>query len=180
LVLANSSLEFKQKLPDGYICIGYISGFWKVHGEAKLFLFNRETSLLNHWMSVELWDGKHRVEVRIKMKTGSGKRVIASIDGYTSKEQLVKVLDWKILIHEKQLPKLTDLEFYHHQLLGLTVFDGNDVSYGRVIEIVSGNVDIFVVQHGQNLHYIPFVSEQVLSIDLEKGILIPSRDDNEG
>jgi 16S rRNA processing protein RimM len=174
--LSNSSLDFKKKLPDGYVCIGYISGFWGVNGQAKIFLYNRDSSLFKTWLNVLFWDNKETTPSKIKMGKGPGKRVIASIEGINVKEEILPLLELKILLPVHELPKLNDEEYYHHQLLGLSVRDENDGDYGTVTEVVSGNVDIIVAQKGKVVHYIPFVSAEVLSIDIDDRILVTVRD----
>jgi len=174
--LSNSSLYFKNKLPAGYVCIGYISGFWGVNGQAKIFLYNRDSTLYKQWLHVQLWDNKDTVSHKIKMFKGPGKRVIASIEGFNTKEQIHPLQDFKILIPVHELPKLDEEEYYHHQLLGLAVRDEHGGDYGSVTEVVSGNVDIIVAQKGKVVHYIPFVSTEVLSINLEDGIIVTARD----
>ena len=167
-------------MPNGLVCIGYISGYWGVHGQAKIFLYNVKTELYDKWLHVELWDGqKKREPITMKLHKGSAKRVTATLQGCNQKEDLQSFLDRKILIKEEDLPLLEGDEYYHSQLLGLPVTDTNGRSYGVVKEIVSGNVDIIVVSDRHQTYYIPFLADEVVTVEVTSGLMIVPRDDDE-
>ena len=80
----------------------------------------------------------------------------------------------EIWVLKAHLPALEEEEWYHYQLLGMSVHDQLGAFIGTVTEIVQSTTDILIVD-GDSRHYVPFVQAQVISISLQSGILISPR-----
>ena len=166
-----SSFEMKQNTPDGFISFAKINGVFGIKGQAKIFLYNRETALRDQWLSVFLFDQKMQSkELRIKLRD-SGKKVIATIKGYSSPEELEELMNKELFLREEDLPVLEEDEFYHHDLLGLAVKTEEGTLLGVVDEVHSGTVAVFTVK-GEETYYIPFISERVLEILPKKHMIV--------
>ena len=83
------------------------------------------------------------------------------------------LIDEEIVIRKDALPVPEDDEYYHHQLIGLEVSEESGVPLGVLREIVAGHeVDIWVVRGSNGEIMIPAVQEAIVSVDLDKGIVI--------
>jgi 16S rRNA processing protein RimM len=68
------------------------------------------------------------------------------------------------------LPELGEGEFYHHQIIGLTVITSEGDVIGKIEEVLeTGSNDVYVVRKDNNEYLIPAIKEVVTHIDLEKG-----------
>lgn len=170
--MQNSSFEFSQNTPSGFISFGKINGVFGFRGEAKVFLYNRKSDLLGVWLDLYLFDGKKLGEkIKIKLRA-SGKKIIGNIKGVDSPEEVKTLMGIELLLKEEDLPKLEEDEFYHHDLLGLEALTEDGESLGTVTEITPGTVAVFTISDGETEHFIPFISERVLEIRAKKSIII--------
>ena len=71
-------------------------------------------------------------------------------------------------------PKLPPDEYYHYQLVGLTVITDQGETLGRVQEIlVTGSNDVYVVKSGAGAELLlPAIRQVVQDIDLEAGRIL--------
>ena len=78
-----------------------------------------------------------------------------------------------VAVPESELPPLRAGEFYHYQLIGLTVVDESGAALGAVSEVVSasGN-DVLVVSAEGRERLIPLVDRLVREIDLGAGRIV--------
>lgn len=169
----------QNNLPKGFVALGKIIGIFGIKGEARIFIFNPESDILKSWKQAYLWrEGLSDLEpIRIKTRSGAGKRVIAAIEGKSSPDATSKLIDSLVLYKISQLPKTEEGEWYHHELIGMPVKTESGIELGMIVEIVPGHVDIWVAEgNGQSIH-IPNTSEDILSVSLETGVIVPDLDD---
>ncbi len=152
---------------------GRISGVFGIRGEVRLFLYNRESDLLSDSPEVTLLhEGKRRV-VRIKSRSGAGKRVLGRLDGVSTPEAARALIGAEILIPAANLPALPEDSYYHHQLLGLPVHTESGELLGTIREIhTSGNVDLWLVKSRDAEVYIPAVGEEIISVQPGVGVVV--------
>jgi 16S rRNA processing protein RimM len=152
---------------------GRINGVFGIQGEVRLFLYNRESDLLDDEREVTLLhEGKRRV-VRIKSRSGAGKRVLGRIRGVDTPEAARDLIGAEILIPAANLPSLPEDTYYHHQLLGLPVHTESGELLGTIQEIhSSGNVDLWLVRSRDAEIYIPAIGDEVISVQPGVGVIV--------
>jgi 16S rRNA processing protein RimM len=168
----------QNNLPDGFIALGKIIGIFGIKGEARIFIFNPESNILKSWKEAFLWrEGQNDLRpIRIKTRSGAGKKVIAAIEGKSNPEAISELVDWLVLYRVSDLPETDEGEWYHHELIGMLVKTESGIELGKIVEIVPGHVDIWVAEgNGQSIH-IPNTKEDILSVSLETGVIVPDLD----
>lgn len=169
----------ESDLPEGFVALAKVTGVFGIRGEIRVFLFNSDSQLLNSWKTAYMWDGIHKPEpVRIKTRSGAGKKVIASIEGLTDPDAARQLNEQLILFPKSQLPKTAADEWYHHELIGMAVHTQSGEYLGAIVEIVPGQVDIFVAEGNGLVIHIPNTHEDVLSVSREHGIVVPDEGDD--
>ena len=161
--MQTSSFDLKKNIPKGLIAFAKIVGVFGIRGEAKIFLYNRETELLGQWIRVQVFDGK-KITGELELKLRGAKKIIGSIKGITKPEELDALMNLDLLLKEEDLPQLEEDEFYHHQLLGIEARTEDGQVLGTVQEVTQSTVTIFTISDGSQEYYIPFISERVLSV----------------
>lgn len=176
--MQNSSIEFHKKTPEGYLRLGSVSGVFGFKGEAKFFLYNPSTDLLGQWLTVFAFEDKSAGQsFDILLRKGSGKRIVGRIkeDGtlIQNETRIRQLIGTELLLREQDLPALEEEEFYHHQLLGLSVEDETGTRIGSIVEITQGVVDVFTIRRAgtKDVLYIPFTKQHVLTTTLEKMVI---------
>jgi 16S rRNA processing protein RimM len=63
--------------------------------------------------------------------------------------------------------------YYHHQLVGLTVWTSSGESLGQVAEVLERPAnDVWVSRHGSVEHLIPAIRDAVVLVDLDGGRIV--------
>lgn len=106
--------------PD-HICVGAFSGSYGVRGEVRLKSFCADPETIADYSPLTSEDGKHSYALTITRSIKNA--LVAKVGGITSKEQADALKGIRLFARRDQLPALPDDEFYHADLIGLTVLD---------------------------------------------------------
>lgn len=100
------------------------------------------------------------------------KHILATVEGYASREKVAELTNVDIAIFQDALPELAPGEYYWHQLIGMQVTTKDGEILGQVIEIMpTGSNDVLVVM-GEKRHLIPYLIDQfVINIDAANRII---------
>lgn len=152
------------------INVGYISGFHGVKGEVKVkattdfpekrFAVGNKLLVTGGKETVELTISQHRVHKNINMLR------FTEIDNLN---EIEKYKGYALKIEAEDLLDLDDDEYYHFELIGLTVFDYQNNPLGEVIGVMhTAANDNLVVKSGKKEVLIPFIKDVVNEVNLEE------------
>jgi len=111
-------------------------------------------------------DGERR-EVRIRARSGAGKRVLGRISGVETPEAAAALMGWAIVVERATLPPPGKDEFYIHDLLDLPVFDVAGHALGTLIDVVNHpQHDIWVVETEGGEAFVLATPDNVVSVDV--------------
>ncbi len=167
-------MGLKQRLPDGQLPLGRISGIHGVQGWVKVY---SETQPRENIFSYSPWNislsGETR-QLEVLHWRKQGKTLIAKLEGLDDRDEARAFIGAQIAVDKNQLPSLPKNEYYWHQLVGLTVFtrhEGLDQALGEVVDLMeTGSNDVMVVRSENKEHLVPWVvGEFVLNVDLDSG-----------
>lgn len=153
------------------ICVGAIAGAFGVHGEVRLKSFCTEPSDIAAYGPLTTEDGGRSFTVRLTRPVTGG--IGARIGGVATREEAEALKGTTLWAPRSVLPSLPDDEFYHADLIGLTVVDPGGATLGRVRAIYDhGAGDILEVVGGAQLLLLPFTRAVVPTVDLAAGRII--------
>lgn len=153
------------------ICVGAIAGAFGVHGEVRLKSFCTEPSDIAVYGPLTTEDGGRSFTIRLTRPVTGG--IGARIGGVATREEAEALKGTTLWAPRSVLPSLPDDEFYHADLIGLTVVDPGGATLGRVRAIYDhGAGDILEVVGGPQLLLLPFTRAVVPTIDLAAGRII--------
>jgi 16S rRNA processing protein RimM len=100
----------------------------------------------------------------------ANKSLLVTIRGYKTPEEAARFRNSYVYARLEDLPELPEGEYYHHQLIGLTVVDETGKRLGELTEVLeTGANDVYVVRDeagGELL--LPAIPEVILGVDLER------------
>ncbi len=98
--------------------------------------------------------------------------LLISFYGVSTREHAAEFRQATIEIDRTQLPELAEHEYYHHQIIGLTVVTADGEELGTILGIMeTGGADVYIV-HGRGREcLIPAVRDVIENIDLSSGIM---------
>jgi len=101
------------------------------------------------------------------------KGLLLTFSGFDDCDQVAVLTNKAVFVRADSLPPLPAGEYYHHQLMGLTVCDQDGALLGKLGEIIeTGANDVYVVQSEDGKEVLlPVVPEVILEVNLEAGVM---------
>ena len=159
---------------DDRICLGVIAGARGVRGELRFRSFGQNPRDFKRYEAFETQEGQAIAVERVSVK---GERVNFWVQGVTSREAAEALKGTKLYVSRSSLPEPQGDEFYHADLVGLTVKDQDGAQIGVVVAVQNfGAGDLLEVlpsgEKGEDSSFFaPFNREVVPVIDLRGGWL---------
>ncbi len=149
------------------VILGKVTGAHGVRGVLKVGTAEPDPGLFLALGEVEIGSSRHRV-----LGAQAGRRqILLSVEGISTREEAEARRGQVVQAEARRFPPLPPGEYYHFQLLGLTVVQAADGSVlGNLAEIlVTPAHDVYVVRDGGKEILLPAVEEVVLEVDLAAG-----------
>jgi 16S rRNA processing protein RimM len=159
------------------ICLGQIGAAHGVRGEVRLRSFTSDPQAIADYGPLEAEDGR---VFAIESLRPAKDHFVARLSGIADRSAAAQLANVKLYVPRERLPQPSEAdEFYHADLIGLTVVDraGNDL--GTVIAIHNfGAGDLIEVKltSGSKTEFVAFNANNVPAVDIHAGrmVVIPS------
>jgi 16S rRNA processing protein RimM len=154
--------------------VGNISGFYGVKGWVKIFSdTNPKENILKYrpWM-IKLPE-KGWTEVKVLNGRLQGKGIVAQLEGYSDKNQVLHLLKAPIAIREDQLPACDAGEYYWRDLIGLAVNNTDGQMIGSVSGVMeTGAHDVMKIKTSNAEILVPWVHDVYIKrVDLKAQLI---------
>jgi len=154
------------------VVLGQVGGAFGVQGwvriqsytdpPANILKYERwQLGRAGQWREVEVEDGKV-----------TAKGVLAKLVGVETPEDARLATGSEIAVTREELPKPAPGEYYWSDLEGLAAFGQNDQPLGRIEEFRATPAGTVVVIRGERQHWVPFVKERIVAVDLDAGRVV--------
>lgn len=159
-------------MDDNLICVGAIMGSFGVRGEVRLKSFCADPAAIEDYspLSTEKGDS-YEVKLVRSVKGGFGAR----LSGVDIKEVADALRGTKLYARREDLPSLPDDEYYHSDLIGLTVLDAGGAKLGKVTGVQEFGAGDILEIYGTGMKepaLLPFTAANVPTVDLSAGKII--------
>ena len=102
-------------------------------------------------------------------------QVYIELHGLGTVEAARALVGQVITVPPEAVPQLPDGEFFHFQLVGLRVLTQEGEDLGRLSEILeTGSNDVYMVRGPGGEVLVPALSDVIMDVDLDQGIMIVS------
>ncbi|SMC64965.1 ribosome maturation factor RimM [Primorskyibacter flagellatus] len=155
------------------ICVGAIAGAFGVKGEVRLKSFTADPEDIADYAPLCTEDGKQSFDITLTRPVKNG--FAAQMSGILTKEQADALRGTRLFAPRDRLPSLPDDEYYHADLIGLTVHDTGGTELGRVKAVLNhGAADLLEIQaSGQSeTVLLPFTMASVPTVDIASGRIV--------
>lgn len=166
--------EIGESRTNRLIEIGRIVGVHGLRGEARVTPYSSPCPTLRPGLQVELHTPQavqYTLEI-VNVRTVSNARrktpsLLLAFAGIHSRSRAESLRGALLFVDETALPELRAGEFYHNQLIGLSVQTATDERVGDIYTITTTPAhDLLVVRNGKTEYLIPVVEDVIQSIDL--------------
>lgn len=160
-------------MSDDLICVGAVGGSYGVKGELRIKSFCADPEAIETYSPLTREDGSGAFHLSLIRPVKNG--FVARMVEVTTKEQADALKGTQLFARRDQLPSLPDDEYYHSDLMGLTVTDTGGTVIGTVKSVQNhGATDLLEVQlpaSGATV-LLPFTLAAVPTVDLEAGRIV--------
>lgn len=149
------------------ICVGAVAGAFGVRGEARIKPFTTEADAIGGYGPLETEDGARSFEIRITRLVKGG--VAARLSGVGTREEAEALRGVRLYVPRERLPDLEEDEYYHADLIGMTVVDLVDTVLGEVLAVQNYGAGDYLEIEVPDARWpalLPFTREAVPHIDL--------------
>ena len=155
------------------ICVGSIAGAFCVRGEVRLKSFTADPTAIADYAPLTTFDGSRDFDVVLTGAVKNG--LTARMSGVVTKEDADALRGTELYVPRDRLPSLPDDEFYHADLVGMSVYDTGGTLLGTVRAVQNhGATDLLEIM-GAGLKttvLLPFTRQAVPTVDLASGRIV--------
>lgn len=155
------------------VCVGAIAGSFGVKGEVRLKSFCADPEAIATYGPVSNEDGTEKWDIKLTRSVKGG--FAARLSGLNRKEAADALKGTRLYAPREALPNLPDDEYYHTDLIDLSVMDAGGAKLGRVKSVLNhGAGDLLeVAVPGQKQPVLlPFTLANVPTVDLKAGLIV--------
>ena len=155
------------------ICVGAIAGAFGVKGEVRLKSFTNSPEAIADYAPLYTESGDIQYDVVITGETKNG--LSARMSGIISKEEADSLKGTKLYAPRDSFPELREDEYYHADLIGLSVQNLDGSHIGKVKSVLNhGASDLLEINTkiSKNTILVPFTRKIVPKVDIQNSLII--------
>ena len=144
--------------------IGSFVGVRGIKGEVKLKSYTEIPDNIFSFKEIFLENSENPIKIKFIRKVN--KIFVCKIENVETRSDAENFKGLKLFVLRESLPKLTDDEFYHFDLLGFEVYNLNRESFGKVISLEDFGAGLLAeVKKNKNIFYLPMGKSFLREID---------------
>jgi 16S rRNA processing protein RimM len=160
-------------MAGGRVCLGQIGAAHGVRGEVRLRSFTAEPAAIASYGPLETEDGR---VFEIQSLRPAKEHFVATLAGIADRDAAQALVNVKLYVPRERLPQPKEAdEFYHADLIGLSVVDRTGRPLGTVVAVHNfGAGDLIEVRQaeGAPTQLLPFDAATVPEIDIAAGRMV--------
>jgi 16S rRNA processing protein RimM len=155
------------------VCVGALAGSFGVKGEVRLKSFCADPEAIADYAPLWSEDGSRKFDIKLTGTVPNG--FAARLTGIATREQAEALKGLRLFADRAKLPALADDEYYHADLIGLSVLDTGGALIGTVQAVHNHGASDLLEVMGPGMKdplLLPFTLAVVPTVDLAAGRLI--------
>jgi 16S rRNA processing protein RimM len=156
--------------PD-FLVVGKLGRPHGVHGEIVMEVYSDFPERIQP--GVVFYIGQEHQRQVLLTRRPHSRGLLVKFEGFQDRDQAAFLRNQLVYVSTADRPHLAQGEYYHHQLIGLQVFDDSGQMLGhvdRILETGANDVCVILNSAGKEI-LIPAIDPVILDIDLESKIL---------
>jgi 16S rRNA processing protein RimM len=163
----------KEKNCSSMVCVAIITAVHGIYGDIKLRSFTANPSDISKFKI--LYDESGSNQVPLQIRVASNNKIIAKIQGVTTRNEAEKRIGQKLFIFKEDMPQLEEEEYYHQDLVGLKVLFEKGNQFG-IIKAVhnygAGDVIEILPTEAEKTEFYSFTSQVFPQINVKEGYIV--------
>jgi 16S rRNA processing protein RimM len=155
-----------------FYSIGYIRRTIGIKGEMGILLDVDNPARYNGVNALLLVKNGVQNAVDLEQAKVRGEELVIRIKGTINPEDAKKFVGSTVMLPLAALPKLSDKQFYFHEIPGFTVIDAAHGEIGKVKEVMERSVQpVIIIRQGYEEILIPVTDDIIQKVDREAKVL---------
>lgn len=149
------------------VIVGKVGAPYGVQGWVKIHSFTApKSNLFSYPLLLE--SSRDWLDITIERFRPHGDGFVAKFVDINDRDQAALITNANLAVTRDSLPELDTEQYYLTDLIGLTVYNSENIELGKVVDFFeTGANEVIVVRGDKKEHLIPFVLDMyVLDIDL--------------
>jgi len=142
-----------------------------VRGWLKVFSYTRPLTNILDYSPWQLQKNGQMRLVNLLAGKKHGKGIIVQLEHCVDRDSSVQFIGADIVVDREVLPATETDEYYWSDLIGLSVFNLENVNLGQVEQIVETGANDVLILKGERERLIPFRNQVIIDIDLAQGFI---------
>ena len=165
----NTAGSSNQNEP-AYLLIGVLQKTHGIKGEIAMRVITQFPERIRTGKSVFL--GEDHEEYQVVSVRWKNALMVLRFAGFNNPEEAARLTNLEVFTRTLGLPKLPEGQYYHHQLIGLKVWQADEY-LGELVDIMeTGANDVYIIASvGSQELLIPAIPDVIKYIDLENGTI---------
>ena len=114
-----------------------------------------------------LYIGEDYLALKVKRTRWKGDLMLVKFDGYDTPEAVSELTNQLVFVSIEDIPALPDGEYYHHQLIGLEVYEADEFLGTLEAVLQTGANDVYIIENSEAKELLlPAIPEVVFKVDL--------------
>jgi 16S rRNA processing protein RimM len=152
---------------DRIVVLGKIVGTFGVQGWIKVSSYTEPAANILEYETWQMGRAGRWTPVKVEDGRVTGKGVLAKLAGLETPEAARIHIGAELGVRRSELPPTPQGEYYWSDLEGLDAFAEGGQPLGVVDHFRGTPGGVIVVVKGEREHWIPFVKERILKVDLD-------------
>lgn len=161
-----------ERTSDRIVTLGKIAGTFGVRGWIKVRSFTDPTANILDYARWRIRRGGEWSPVAVEEGRLTGKGVLAKLAGIETPEEARLYVGAEIGVLRSEMPEPAPGEYYWSDLEGLEARGRDGEVLGRVDHFRTTPAGDIVVVRGEREHWIPFVKDRIVKVDLAVGRIV--------
>lgn len=141
-----------------------------IRGSVKIYLLTSDVERFKENCNFYI-DKKIKVTVKDVRSLNSDYAII-TFNEYNNINDILKFKNLSIFVEEKDVKNLLDDEFYIYKLIGVNVYNQEDVFIGKIKDVLHTLAnDVYQIDYNGKDIYIPAVKEFIKEVDIKRSFM---------
>ena len=153
-----------------FLVVGHLQRPHGIKGEIAMKVLTDFPERLRMGKTVLVGEDHHAMKIEhLRWKQDL---MLIQFEGVVDREMASRLTNLDVFVSSEKIPKLPEGEYYHHELLGLQVYQ-EQVLLGELSEIlVTGANDVYVIRQNEGREFLlPALQSVIVAVDLENGCM---------
>ncbi len=156
---------------EGRVEIGKIYTTFGLKGDVKVYPYT-EKEIFSKFNGKDVWiENSSSFPLKVKMsqvRFSNKKSFLVKLEGFDTVGKAKRIVGKNLTVPKSSLPPSKDGEYYFYEVIGMEVYDEENVYIGKVSDVIqTGANDVFVVKDSDIEMLVPVVEDYILELDKE-------------